>query len=429
MNRTISAVIIGSVLFIAVGCGGGDSVAQSPEVLEPVIAPPTNDPVETEQPPSENEFSNLRLPETPFNYADITLPEHYQVNQFSAQFPFQRAAIDFNNTPTDNPITNSGATLGRVLFYDKTLSANGTVACASCHLQSQGFADPKILSIGFDGEATRRHSMGLANAVFYASGRFFWDERASSLEEQVLIPFQDPAEMGLVLAELEELVSLQPYYPILFENAFGDSVISTNRIAMALSQFVRSMVSTTSKYDLARSEVNSPTEPFPAFSEQENEGKDLFFLPRQLDNGDRVVCASCHVSEAFVGPIPNGPQGSSNATVNGIDQVSIDDLGVYEATGNQADIGKFKAPSLKNIGVTAPYMHNGRFPTLSAVVDHYSSGVQAHQNLSRPLIGSNGLPIQFNFSQEEKDALVAFLHTLTDEQMLQDEKFSDPFIE
>ncbi|BAO74496.1 cytochrome-c peroxidase [Winogradskyella sp. PG-2] len=188
------------------------------------------------------------------------------------------------------------------------------------------------------------------------------------------------------------------------------------------------MVSTASLYDLARSEVDSPIANFPSFTAQENQGKNLFFLPRTLSNGVSGNCVGCHQTEAFVGPFPINPGPlTSFSTTNGIDATSSTDLGVNETTGNPNDIGKFKVPSLKNISIRPPYMHDGRFTTLIEVIDHYSSGIKNHPSLITPLVNDNGDVGQFNFTQEEKDALVAFLNTLTDEQMLSDEKYSDPF--
>lgn len=156
------------------------------------------------------------IPAEYFNYENITLPDHYESNYFPPPFIFQHAAIDFDNTPVDNPITDAGATLGRVLFYDKKLSANGTIACASCHQQAHGFSDPEVLSVGFDGGLTRRHSMGLANARFNGPGKFFWDERAATLEDQALMPFQNSIEMGLTLPQLEQIVRDQVLLSIAF---------------------------------------------------------------------------------------------------------------------------------------------------------------------------------------------------------------------
>lgn len=369
------------------------------------------------------------LPDTHLNYANIELPAHYSQSQTTRRGRNRQAATEFDNTPEENPITDAGATLGRVLFYDKKLSANGTVSCASCHSPESGFADNKPLSIGFAGEQTRRHSIGLTNARFYDSGKFFWDERADTLEEQVLMPFQDEIEMGLTLTELETIVGEQSYYPELFEDAFGDVTVSSDHIAKALAQFIRSMVSTTSKYDEARAQVDSPRSRFPTFTRQENLGKSLFFRPRRTESGARVYCAGCHTSEAFVGASSNRENATTIARSNGLDAVSSTDFGVYETTRRTRDMGKFKTPSLRNIGATAPYMHDGRFETLEEVVEHYSSGIQPHRNLPRFLRNEDDSPVQFGFTETEKAALVAFLQTLTDEQMLVDERWSDPFTE
>lgn len=378
-------------------------------------------------PIEENPLAELNLPENYFNYANIQLPSYYTTNEFPAQFQFQDI-IELDNTPSNNQITDAGATLGRVLFYDKKLSANGTVSCASCHQAENGFSDPNVLSEGFEGGLTRRHSMGLANARFYAGGKFFWDERAETLEDQVLMPFQDEVEMGLTLSQLVQITNDHDYYPTLFNDAFGDESITSDRISKALAQFVRSLVSVTSKYDQARSEVSSPVLDFPSFTTQENQGKDLFFLPRTLSNGENGNCISCHQTEAFIGPslVNMGPL-TTFATTNGLDAISTTDLGVNEATGNPNDIGKFKIPSLKNISIRPPFMHDGRFATLEEVIDHYSSGIQNHSSLITPLVNSSGQVGQFNFTQAEKEALIAFLNTLTDEEMINDEKYSDPF--
>ena len=392
----------------------------------------------------------LNLPETYFNYANIELPDYYLEDQFPDDFLFTRPVTFFDNTPEHNPITNAGATLGRVLFYDKKLSQNGTTACSSCHQQAAGFSDPEVLSLGFEGrtkelldgteDRTRRHSMSLANNRFYYGKKFFWDERADTLEDQVLMPFQDQVEMGLTLDELVEIVNNQDYYPTLFESAFGeDYEITSETIALALAQFVRSIVSVSSKYDIARVEVSSPTDVFPGFTPSENAGKDLFFKGKQVTNAGNpsgiVNCQGCHTTEAFIQSIPDDQMqltqidsGFTSTTNIGLDAVSVDDFGVGETTGRSNDNGKFKVPSLKNIAITAPYMHDGRFATLEEVVEHYSNGIQAHDNLSPPLLGGDGInPIRFNFTAQEKADLVAFLKTLTDEEMLMDEKYSDPF--
>lgn len=356
-----------------------------------------------------------QLPETPYDYVSLNLPAHF-TNDVPGQ-PLPTSINGTDNTPADNPITNEGATLGRVLFYDTNLSANGTVSCASCHQQSKGFSDDAVLSIGFEGGLTGRHSMTLINARFYERGRFFWDERAETLEDQVLMPFQDPVEMGMTLEQVVAAVEEQSFYPELFQAAFGSEEVTTERIARALAQFVRSIVSTASKYDEGRALSDSPGAPFPNFTAEENLGKDLFFQP--IPNGGGA-CFGCHTTEAFISADP-GPQN------NGLDAESTTDLGAGEVFDNPIFEGRFKTTSLRNIELTAPYMHDGRFATLEEVVEHYNSGIQDHPTLSPALTDANGDPVQLNFSAEEKAALVVFLRTLTDESVSTEEKWSDPF--
>lgn len=356
----------------------------------------------------------LNLPETPFNYADQKLPEHYKVDTLGFH---SRAVILDDNTPADNPNTDEGATLGRVLFYDINLSKNRTVACASCHKQELGFSDDRVLSVGFEGGNTKRHSMGLTNARFYADGRFFWDQRAESLEAQVLMPMQDAVEMGMTLPEVEARVREGEYYPALFTAAFGDETVSSDRISKALAQFIRSIISTKSKFDVGRAEVADRLEDFPNFTQEENLGKRMVVAPPPLGG---LGCLLCHTGDAFI---------AIEAMNNGLD-LETTDPGFGEVTGRAGDDSTFKVPSLRNVGVRAPYMHDGRFATLEAVVDHYSDGIEAHATL--PQTGffrrdANGI-IQVGLSSYEKAALVAFLHTLTDTELLQDPRFSDPFV-
>jgi len=372
------------------------------------------DTLEPSDPVSSSERS-LVLPSSTFNYANIPLPDHFLVNEFPDSMPFQKAVIEYDNTPASNPITDAGATLGRVLFYDTKLSANDTISCGSCHAQSFAFSDPDRLSRGFDGGHTRRRSIGLTNGRFYESGKFFWDERAASLEEQVLLPIQDPIEMGMDLTTLVGLIGAQDHYPDLFTSAFGDSEVTSERIALALAQFVRSIISTTSPYDVGRAQVDSPLDDFPNFSNQENQGKRIFNIP----GNDLPSCAACHQSEAFVGANP--------ATNNGLDRRSNEDLGVAESSGLETDEGKFKTPSLRNVALRPPFMHDGRFRDLDDVIDFYSRDIEDHDNLNPFLRDDRGQVIRYRFNREEQRALEAFLHTLTDTQMINDEKYSDPF--
>ena len=348
--------------------------------------------------------SVLDLDNTAANYSDINMPNFFDDNDI----------VDEDNTPANNATTDWGATLGRVLFYDEVLSANNTISCSSCHLQANAFSDPDQFSTGFEGGLTGRNSMGLSNAKYYENGRFFWDERASTLEEQTLMPIQDLVEMGLTLDEMIAKLNMQDYYPPLFERAFGDATITSDRVSLALSQFVRSMVSYQSKYDEGRSQVNNTGQDFPNFTAQENLGKEVF-LSANLGR-----CAGCHQTDLFVG---------DRAFNNGLDAITTDQ-GLGAVTGNPNDDGKFKVPSLRNIEVTGPYMHDGRFSTLEEVVEHYDSGVQAHPNLDNRLeLPNSNTPRRLNLSDQEKAALVAFMRTLTDNAFMSDPKFSNPFRE
>ena len=346
--------------------------------------------------------ATLDLPSTPFNYANPALPAHLLTPAILAQ----------DNTPADNPVTDAGATLGRVLFYDKRLSANQSVSCSSCHQPQHGFSDPARFSTGFEGGLTGRNSMGLTNARYYLRENFFWDERAATLEDQTLEPIQNHIEMGLTLEVLTARVAAEPYYAELFTAAFGTGTVTTRRISRALSQFVRSIVSGNSKYD------QGVPLGFSNFTALENQGRQIF-------NGPVGGCAQCHGSDNFV---------PGNGIFNNGLENPYTDKGLGEITGLASDEGLFKVPSLRNIELTAPYMHDGRFATLEEVVEFYNSGVVNHPNLSASLRlppGPPGSPPpgprRLNLTQTQKNALVAFLKTLTDLSVTTDPKFQDPF--
>jgi cytochrome c peroxidase len=335
-----------------------------------------------------------QLPAVSFQYA-APLPAH-----FAAGAPNSPAFAD--NTPLSNPITDAGATLGRVLFYDKRLSANNTVSCGSCHLQSRAFSDTARFSRGFKGGRTARNSMTLGNARFYFRGRFFWDERALNLETQVLLPIQDSVEMGMKLEAVAERLRQTPFYPQLFEKAFGSSEVTSDRIARALAQFVRSLVSANSKFDAGFRNVTPGEAPgFALLTPQERQGMVVF-------NG-AGGCSRCHGTNGHIAPAVFN---------NGLD-ATITDAG--------AGGGRFKAASLRNIELTAPYMHDGRFATLEEVVEHYDNGVRASPTLDIGLRGIGGQPRRLNLSPSDKAALVAFLKALTDQTFITDPRFSDPF--
>lgn len=333
-----------------------------------------------------------------------------------------------DNTPTSNPITDAGATLGRVLFYDKDLSANHSISCASCHQQRFSFSDTARFSTGFNGQHTFRNSMGLIHARFQRDSAFFWDNRAASLEAQVLMPIVSTVEMGLTLDTLVARVASKGYYTTLFQNAFGSSTVTTDRISKALAQFVRSMNTFGSKFRQGVEITNGPPEstPFANFTAQENLGKDLFM------DVYRGNCQACHTRNVMV------QQGAQNI---GLDLVYTDN-GVGAASGRHAQDGKFSVPSLINVELTPPYMHDGRFQTLEQVIDFYSDSIQAHVNLSGFLreiapgtVNPNNNtcntcpPRHPHYTATEKAALVAFLKTLTDTLITTDSRWSNPFVE
>ena len=359
------------------------------------------------------------LPQQPDDYKQVRLPKHVDTAEFAQG----------DNSTEQNVLTNEGAVLGRVLFYDTQLSRNNTVSCAACHEQGAGFSDPKPFSLGFEGGRTGRNSMGLANLRYTnfkgARPGFFWDERAATLEAQVLMPIQDRIEMGMELGELETKLQKLPYYPPFFAAAFGSPEVTSDRIAKAVAQFLRSMVALNAKFDRAADAAGGKySATFDKFTEQENLGKSLF-----IDGVSGVAemgCAHCHIPPTF---------GMPKAFNNGLDLKSKDPgIGALGRPTNDpftpSNDGKFKAPSLRNIALTAPYMHDGRFKTLKEVVEHYSRGIHPHENLGLAFgeqPGDHGTT-GFQLTGEQKAALVAFMKTLTDETLISDPKFSDPFV-
>ncbi len=365
------------------------------------------------------------LPERPDNYADPDLPAHFRT-------PLVRR---FDNTPRDNPTTDDGATLGRVLFYDRRLSKDGTVSCGSCHVQARAFADPERFSKGIGGRLGDRNAMALANARFHGRGRFFWDERAASLEVQVLQPIEHPGEMARDVDDAVEVVRGDAAYAPLFRKAFGDEDVTRDRLAKALAQFVRSMVSCRSKFDEGLAEARSIADDFPNFTPGENLGKSIFLGDHERES--RGNCATCHLRNyAFTQPTDRARQSaifmSDRLSNNGLDaDLATADNGLGDLTLDPRDYGKFKVPDLRNVELTAPYMHDGRFRTLEEVVEHYNAQVKPHPNLDpqlreAPRRGRPG-PRLMNLDAEQKAALVAFLKTLTDREFVADPKFSDPF--
>jgi cytochrome c peroxidase len=326
-------------------------------------------------------------------------------------------------------IDNATATLGRVLFYDKQLSSNNTISCSSCHKQAFAFSDPAPRSTGVNG-LTGRHSMRLINSRFSEEARFFWDERALSLEDQTTQPIQDHNEMGFSgengdpgIAELLDRLETLEYYQELFTFAFGDPLVTEERLQLALSQFIRSIQSFDSRYDEGRALVQADNINFPSFSALENLGKQLFLAPPQFNAqgvriGGGLGCGGCHRAPEFdIDP---------NSLNNGI-------------TGNPSDPGTpdfaiTRSPSLRDIvgpngTENGPFMHDAVLGDLNAVLNHYNNIILAPGNTTLdPRLRPGGNPQQLNLSLQERNAVMAFLRTLSGTGVYDDPRWSDPFL-
>ncbi|MEO9965523.1 MAG: cytochrome c peroxidase [Reichenbachiella sp.] len=323
--------------------------------------------------------------------------------------------------PSDNSFTIQGIELGRNLFYEKNLSRNGQVSCGSCHQQSKAFTDGSKFSKGVDRELTDKSSMALVNLVW--NTKFFWDGRAVTLEEQSLQPIADHIEMDLPLDEAVERLTNSESYKQQFFSAFETDEITADLIAKALAQFMRTLVSSNSKYDqflLGQGEL----------TEQEKLGMNLFFTHPEPSTGLRGGnCGDCHLNILTSGD-REGYQGFHN---NGLDTENNLEEGLMSVTAKAEDKGKFKAPSLRNIALTAPYMHDGRFATLDEVLDHYNEEIRISSTLDVLISDATNLntksdeQVLLGLTDEEKEAIIAFLNTLTDDEFISNEAFSNPF--
>lgn len=350
--------------------------------------------------------------------------------------------------PPPDPTGNERATLGRVLFHDPLLSKNRTTSCASCHRQELGFADDRAKSRGFAGEPTKRNSMSIVDLVDQR-GPYFWDGRSATLQHMVLRPIEDPIEMGLDLRDLVARLLREPGYAELFQRAFGTPAVTTDRIAEALATFVHAIATIGSKYDDGLAIARDPRVDFANFTPAENRGKLLFFGTTE----GTPSCASCHLRNEGG---RNGRRafdavsfGSDECLNNGLDDARrAKDPGFGAVTKSDGDRAKFRAPSLRNVEVTAPYMHDGRFATLDDVMEFYARGVKDHPNLDPLLKGGTpssrdskpdstahgtftaiGTGLRgFALGSRDRRDLVAFLKTLTDHRLLHDGRFADPFV-
>ena len=325
-----------------------------------------------------------------------------------------------------NTITNKGATLGRVLFYDKNLSANNTISCSSCHLQSNAFSDTNVASSGVNG-TTGRHSMRLVNTRFAAETKFFWDERAINLETQTTMPIKDHGEMGysgangdLSFNDLIAKLNTIGYYKELFKFVYGTEEITENKMQLALSQFIRSIQSFDSKYDVGRAQVANDNAPFPNFTNQENTGKGLFINPPVFDatgnrTGGGLGCAGCHKAPEF-DIDPNSRNNGIAGSING-----------------GLDITNTRAPSLRDLTKpdgtpNGPMMHTGIITTLQAAIGHYGTITIAPGNTNLdPRLTPNGFGQKLNLNAQEVNSVIAFLKTLSGNNLYTDPKWSSPF--
>ena len=301
--------------------------------------------------------------------------------------------------PTDNRPTIEGVALGRSLFFDKRLSKGDRQSCSSCHDPAMAFSDAgKRLSLGVAGLEGKRNAQALFNLAWQDG--FFWDGRASTLREQVLMPISDPHEMNAELGDVVPKLAQDEALRAQFERAFGDPEPNEANLARALEQFLLTLISQDSKFDRAARGEDE-------FSPEEKRGLELFiteFDPaRNLRGAD---CFHCHGGNLFT---------SRRYSNNGLDAEATD-LGRFNLTGEATDIGKFKVPSLRNVALTAPYMHDGRFGTLEEVIDHYDHGVKRSGTLDPNL--AKHPPEGLGLSPADKRALIAFLRTLTDHQFI-----------
>jgi len=342
---------------------------------------------------------------------DFAHVANYAAPPLPAYFDETVAALD--NSPASNPVNDRVATLGRVLFHDLRLSTNNRASCAACHQQRFAFTDPMRFSNGISTAGTTDfHAMRLGNLRYWQPGTMFWDRRVINAEVQASHPLHSLVEMGWGgsaggFDALIRKMSATAYYPDLFGWAFGSATISEPRMQQALAQFVRSMVSHSSRWDTGYAQVFTPTVPnraldvdLPNFTPEENRGRHLFMTDVRRNGAG---CASCHMPPTFTL--------DANARSNGLDA---------------GETRLFKAPTLRSVGLTGPYMHDGRFATLAEVVDFYTSGVRDGPALD-PRLRQGREPRRLPLGAADRAALVAFLKTLDDPVLTTDPRFGDPF--
>jgi cytochrome c peroxidase len=314
-------------------------------------------------------------------------------DKYSLEIPKNFPEVQYDLSK--NPISKEGFELGKSLFYDPILSRDGTISCAFCHIQSSAFTQHgHPVSHGIDDKTTLRNSLPIMNLAW--KKEFFWDGGVFHLDLFAVEPIQNPNEMDESLPNALDKLRKSSKYPEMFEKAFGTEEITTDRFLKALSQFQLMCVSANSKYDKYVRKEEGVT-----LNQAELEGLEIF----------KQKCASCHAGELF---------SDFSYRNNGLPTKNSQDTGRERITLNENDKYKFMVPSLRNVGLTYPYMHDGRFATLFQVLDHYSSGVSTSSTLD-PLLSQGGIPLTI----EEKQKLVTFLHTLTDYEFINNALLSE----
>ena len=313
--------------------------------------------------------------------------------------------------PADNALTEQKVLLGRMLFYEPNLSKDGSQACASCHLQTDGFSDPNRFSLGVEGLPGNRQAMSVFNMAWHTNA-FFWDGRAELLRDQALLPIQDPLEMNETLDNVIAKLSASKQYTDQFIRAFDSPEVTAEKMGLALEQFMLSIISVGSKYDRWLAEEVELTA-------SEERGRQLFiteynpFFP-EFSGAD---CQHCHSGKNFENDLYMN---------NGLDtDAEFTDIGREAVTQDPMDRAKFKVPTLRNIELTAPYMHDGRFETLEEVIEHYNSGIKA-SSTADPTV-ENTRETGLFLTEQDKQDLLNFLKTLTDEGLSSNPAYQSPF--
>lgn len=312
--------------------------------------------------------------------------------------------------PADNKLTVAGVQLGRMLFYEKMLSKDGTQACADCHKQQDAFSDIRQFSIGVEKLPGKRQAMAIMNLAWHQNG-LFWDGRAPHVRDQALKPIQDPLEMNETLLNVVDKLLANKKYTDQFIRAFGDAAVTSERMGLALEQFMLTMVSNNSKYDQSLQGKTTLTA-------AEEHGRVLFFTEFDPFGSTKgAECFHCHAGHNFT---------NDEFMNNGLDSdASMTDEGRKKVTNDAADRGRFKVPSLRNIALSPPYMHDGRFATLEEVIEHYNTGVK-NSNTIEFILQYNLQPGGLRLTAQDKSDLIAFLKTLTDTEFLTNASYAKP---